>query len=88
MFTFQVRFALPERKYLTYSDGGQGKAPQDVRAALVCGLFPAGDSQDSEDSGRTFDLPPNCLKEFQTEGLSQEGAVTTVNSRCGGREGI
>ena len=29
---------------------------------LACRLFQAENKQDPKDSGRTFELPPNCLK--------------------------
>ena len=33
----------------------------------------------NKESGRNFDLSPNCLKEFKIEGLFQEGAITIDN---------
>ena len=44
---------------------------------LVYGLFQAEDNKGSEDTGRTFGFPSNCLKEFTIEGQIQEGANTT-----------
>ena len=52
------------------------------QAALKCAtlafkLFWAENSQGPKNSRGTFDLPPYCLKEFKTGGLSQEGAIIT-----------
>ena len=40
--------------------GGQNLPPQNV--SLSCGLFQAENNQGPKDSGRNFNLPPNCIK--------------------------
>lgn len=35
-----------------------------LNVSLACGFFQAENTQGAADSGRNFELPPNCLKEF------------------------
>ena len=53
------------------SVGEQNLPPQNV--SLAWGLFQADDNQGPKDSGRTFDLPPNCLKNVDG-GRAPEGS--------------
>ena len=56
-------------RYLTYklyqTDVVQGTTPR--CATLACRLFQTENSQGSEDSGRSLDLPTNCIKEFMID---------------------
>ena len=45
-------------------------------ATLACGLFQPEINQGFKDSGRRFEIPLYCLKEFKIEGLFQEVAIT------------
>ena len=60
---FDGKVDFIQGNYYNEVAGEQNLPPQNV--SLVCRLFPAENNQGPKDSGRNFDLPPNCLKEFR-----------------------
>ena len=54
--------------------GEQNLPPQNV--SLACRLFQAENNQSPRDSGKNFDLLPNCLKEFRQRACSWNRAIS------------
>lgn len=61
---------------ITEGVGDTGAKITTPNVSLACRLFWIEDNQGPEDSGRNFDLPRNCLKEFRWRTWSQNRAIT------------